>query len=84
MGNPTALGHIVLRNPLAPVTDLVRDFDQYVVEHGDPTIFLGTDRNLHRHELYQKPGHVIVGVTAHANGFGEPDLFRAKRFGRSW
>ena len=44
-GNRTALGHIVLRNPLAPVTDLVRDFDQCVVECGASTIFLGTDTN---------------------------------------
>jgi len=42
-------------------------------------------RNLRRHpyQFYQKLGYVIVGVIPDANGFGKPDIFMAKRVGRT-
>ena len=37
----------------------------------------------HLYEFYQKLGFVIVGVMPDANGLGKPDIFMAKRVGRS-
>jgi aminoglycoside 6'-N-acetyltransferase I len=33
----------------------------------------------HPYEFYQKLGYVIVGVIPDANGFGQPNIFMAKR-----
>jgi aminoglycoside 6'-N-acetyltransferase I len=33
----------------------------------------------HPYEFYQKVGYKIVGLVPDANGFGEPDIFMAKR-----
>jgi aminoglycoside 6'-N-acetyltransferase I len=37
----------------------------------------------HPYEFYQKLGFVIVGVMPDANGFGKPDVYLAKRVGKS-
>jgi aminoglycoside 6'-N-acetyltransferase I len=37
----------------------------------------------HPYEFYHKLGFVIVGVMPDANGLGKPDIFMAKRVGRS-
>ena len=37
----------------------------------------------HPYEFYQKLGFVIVGVMPDANGLGKPDIYMAKRVGRS-
>lgn len=37
----------------------------------------------HPYEFYQKLGFVIVGVMPDANGLGKPDIYMAKRLGRS-
>ena len=37
----------------------------------------------HPYGFYQKLGFVIVGVMPDANGLGKPDIFMAKRVGRS-
>ena len=55
------------------------DLYQNVLEH------LANIRNLRDHpfEFYQKVGFVVVGAMPDANGPGRPDIFMAKRVGRS-
>lgn len=52
-----------------------------------PNVFehIAKIRNLrsHPYEFYQKLGFVIVGVMPDANGLGKPDIYMAKRVGRS-